>query len=237
MGQTLSTMTVASPSGPGSAQNVLNRLFFASGPLRSATSSTLTRASTRSSTVPPAAVLTATTNNRRPRPSNPRLSYSSFFPFSSPHLPLSMSMASSSPHSTASSEIATPRSRSSTTSSPRRLTDSNPMSPVDLTKIEQEIKMAALDQHRGYVQDHYAEVKQDRTPEYVDESNAAGYQIVREPLWNKGKPSHSTLSIATTLVVTTMAPVALLPLVVMEGVRRSSRIPSSPAIILSLEAC
>ncbi|EMT65153.1 NADP-dependent malic enzyme [Fusarium odoratissimum] len=46
--------------------------------------------------------------------------------------------------------------------------------------------MAALDQHRGYVQDHYAEVKQDRTPEYVDESNAAGYQIVREPLWNKG---------------------------------------------------
>jgi hypothetical protein len=111
------------------------------------------------------------------------------------------------------------------------------MSPVDLTKIEQEIKMAALDQHRGYVQDHYAEVKQDRTPEYVDESNAAGYQIVREPLWNKGKPSHSTLSIATTLVVTTMAPVALLPLVVMEGVRRSSRIPSSPAIILSLEAC
>ncbi|EWY99248.1 malate dehydrogenase (oxaloacetate-decarboxylating)(NADP+) [Fusarium oxysporum NRRL 32931] len=186
MGQTLSTMTVASPSGPGSAQNVLNRLFFASGPLRSATSSTLTRASTRSSTVPPAAVLTATTNNRRPRPSNPRLSYSSFFPFSSPHLPLSMSMASSSPHSTASSEIATPRSRSSTTSSPRRLTDSNPMSPVDLSKIEQEIKMAALDQHRGYVQDHYAEVKQDRTPEYVDESNAAGYQIVREPLWNKG---------------------------------------------------
>ncbi|KAJ9424905.1 malate dehydrogenase [Fusarium oxysporum] len=186
MGQTLSTMTVASPSGPGSAQNVLNRLFFASGPLRSATSSTLTRASTRSSTVPPAVVLTATTNNRRPRPSNPRLSYSSFFPFSSPHLPLSMSMASSSPHSTASSEIATPRSRSSTTSSPRRLTDSNPMSPVDLSKIEQEIKMAALDQHRGYVQDHYAEVKQDRTPEYVDESNAAGYQIVREPLWNKG---------------------------------------------------
>ncbi|KAI1026163.1 hypothetical protein LB504_011281 [Fusarium proliferatum] len=187
MGQTLSTMTVASPSGPGSAQNVLNRLFFASGPLRSATSSTLTRASTRSSTVvPPAAVLTATTNNRRPRPSIPRLSYSSFFPFSSPHLSLSMSMASSSPHSTASSEIATPRSRSSTTSSPRRLTDSNPMSPVDLSKIEQEIKMAALDQHRGYVQDHYAEVKQDRTPEYVDESNAAGYQIVREPLWNKG---------------------------------------------------
>ncbi|KAF4426103.1 malate dehydrogenase (oxaloacetate-decarboxylating)(NADP+) [Fusarium acutatum] len=101
--------------------------------------------------------------------------------------------------------------------------------------------MAALDQHRGYVQDHYAEVKQDRTPEYVDESNAAGYQIVREPLWNKGKPSHSTLSIATTLAVTTMAPIALLPLVVMEGVsvsrdefllRQLSYFPSSMLTIL-----
>jgi len=68
------------------------------------------------------------------------------------------------------------------------------MSPVDLSKIEQEIKMAALDQHRGYVQDHYQEVKQERTPEYVDESNAAGYQVVREPLWNKGKSIDSTPS-------------------------------------------
>jgi hypothetical protein len=96
------------------------------------------------------------------------------------------------------------------------------MSPVDLSKIEQEIKMAALDQHRGYVQDHYAEVKQDRTPEYVDETNAAGYQIVREPLWNKGKSSDSTLLTATTLVVTTMVPVVLLSLVVMESVHHYS---------------
>jgi malate dehydrogenase (oxaloacetate-decarboxylating)(NADP+) len=69
------------------------------------------------------------------------------------------------------------------------------MSSVDLTKIEQQIKMAALDQHRGYVQDHYQEVKQERTPEYVDETNAAGYQIVREPLWNKGKSINSTSSL------------------------------------------
>lgn len=180
LSQTLSNMTVASPSGPGSAQNVLNRLFLASGPLRSVTrtSSTLTPAA--------ATVLTATTNNRRPRPSIPKSSYSSFFPFTSPHLSFSTSMASSSHQSTASSEIATPRSQSSTTSSPR-LANSNPMSSVDLTKIEQQIKMAALDQHRGYVQDHYQEVKQERSPEYVDENNAAGYQIVREPLWNKGK--------------------------------------------------
>ncbi|KAK2936165.1 Malic oxidoreductase [Fusarium oxysporum f. sp. vasinfectum] len=112
------------------------------------------------------------------------------------------------------------------------------MSPVDLSKIEQEIKMAALDQHRGYVQDHYAEVKQDRTPEYVDESNAAGYQIVREPLWNKGKPSHSTLSIATTLVVTTMAPVALLPLDLPSHLRNAplrTSLVSSPHTMESFE--
>jgi malate dehydrogenase (oxaloacetate-decarboxylating)(NADP+) len=65
------------------------------------------------------------------------------------------------------------------------------MSSFDLSKIEKEIKMAALDQHRGYVQDHYAEVKQERTPEYLNETNAAGYQIVREPLWNKGKSPDS----------------------------------------------
>ena len=77
------------------------------------------------------------------------------------------------------------------------------MSSVDLSKIEEQIKMAALDQHRGYVQDHYAEVKQERTPEYVVETNAAGYQIVREPHWNKGKSLDSTSSYAavTTLVV------------------------------------
>ncbi|KAJ3518512.1 hypothetical protein NM208_g14489 [Fusarium decemcellulare] len=166
-------MTVASLSGSGSAQNVLNRLFLASGPLRSATSSALTRSS----------AVTASTNNRRPRLPLPRLSYSSCS--SSPHNLLSMSMASSSPYSTASSDIATPRSHSSNSSS-RKLSDSNPMSSVDLSKIEQQIKMTALDQHRGYVQDHYAEIQQDRTTQYIDEANAAGYQIVREPLWNKG---------------------------------------------------
>lgn len=61
------------------------------------------------------------------------------------------------------------------------------MSSVDLSKIEEQIKMTALDQHRGYVQDHYAEIQQDRPTQYIDETNAAGYQIVREPLWNKGK--------------------------------------------------
>jgi malate dehydrogenase (oxaloacetate-decarboxylating)(NADP+) len=70
----------------------------------------------------------------------------------------------------------------------------NPLSSVDLSAIEQGLKAASLDQHRGYAQDHFAEVHQDRETEYVDESMAAGYQVLREPLWNKGmfSTTHST---------------------------------------------
>lgn len=60
------------------------------------------------------------------------------------------------------------------------------MSAVDLEAIQEAMKTASLDQHRGYAQDHYGEVKQDHTTEYVAKTDAAGYQIIREPLWNKG---------------------------------------------------
>lgn len=60
------------------------------------------------------------------------------------------------------------------------------MSTVDVFAIEEAMKMAALDQHRGYAKDTYGQVKQERETEYVAESQAAGYQIIREPLWNKG---------------------------------------------------
>lgn len=68
----------------------------------------------------------------------------------------------------------------------RRLTDFNPMSSVNVFAIEEAMKMAALDQHRGYTQSHIGEVKQHRDTEYVDHSQAAGYQVIHEPLWNKG---------------------------------------------------
>lgn len=112
-------------------------------------------------------------------------------------------MASSS-RSADSSDVFTPRStspspsvasgRSSRTSvsnkrvsiSSRRLTDFNPMSSVDVSAIEEAMKLASLDQHRGYAQDHYTEVKQDHDTEYLKESDASAYQVLREPLWNKG---------------------------------------------------
>ncbi|PHH64980.1 hypothetical protein CDD81_3617 [Ophiocordyceps australis] len=100
-----------------------------------------------------------------------------------------------SPSSTsASSSMSSISSRSSRTSvsnkrmslSGRRLTEFNPLSSVDLNALEEAMKTAALDQHRGYAQSHSKEVQQQRDTEYVSQSQAAGYQILREPLWNKG---------------------------------------------------
>ena len=76
------------------------------------------------------------------------------------------------------------------------MTDFNPLQSVDLTQIEEQMKMAQLDQHRGYAQNTCGEVTQHRKTEYVHPSQAAGTQILREPLWNKGKhflPVYSVL--------------------------------------------
>jgi malate dehydrogenase (oxaloacetate-decarboxylating)(NADP+) len=70
--------------------------------------------------------------------------------------------------------------------STRRLTESNPMSAVNLAAIEDAISAASLDQLRGYSQRHHPEVRQTSQTDYVDEKMAAGYQLLREPLWNKG---------------------------------------------------
>lgn len=75
------------------------------------------------------------------------------------------------------------------------MTDLNPLSSVDLSAIEEGIKAASLDQLRGYAQNHYTEVKQDHDTEYVDRNMAAGYQILREPHWNKGTFACSFISL------------------------------------------
>lgn len=132
-----------------------------------------------------------------------RSRFSSFtFPL---HRPSPRSMAfNSTTYSTASSDISTPRSsspsfsinsaRSSSTSISKRMSISsrrsqsqfNPMSSVNIAAIEAQMKMAALDGLRGYAQNHYGEVQQYRSTDYVPKSSAGGYQVLREPLWNKG---------------------------------------------------
>jgi malate dehydrogenase (oxaloacetate-decarboxylating)(NADP+) len=61
------------------------------------------------------------------------------------------------------------------------------MSTVDIATIEEAMKMANLDGMRGYAQNHYGEVQQFSTTEYISQNQAAGYQVLREPLWNKGE--------------------------------------------------
>lgn len=48
------------------------------------------------------------------------------------------------------------------------------------------MKAQQLDQLRGYRQDTYGEVQQTRQTEYISEYQATGYQVLKEPLWNKG---------------------------------------------------
>jgi malate dehydrogenase (oxaloacetate-decarboxylating)(NADP+) len=70
------------------------------------------------------------------------------------------------------------------------------MSTVDIATIQEAMKMASLDTLRGYTQSHYGEVRQFSTTEYISQNQALGYQILREPLWNKGKsnPNSQQLS-------------------------------------------
>lgn len=146
---------------------------------------------------PPASVYFSCTTSTSSSASTISSSALSAFPSSYPTLPMASDAISAD-----SSNIATPRSSSpssSTTSrtsvsnkrmsiSGRRLTDFNPLSSVDFSAIEEAMRMAALDQHRGYAKDSFGEVKQEGTTEYLHKNHAAGYQIIREPLWNRGMP-------------------------------------------------
>ncbi|KAK4453231.1 NADP-dependent malic enzyme [Podospora aff. communis PSN243] len=118
---------------------------------------------------------------------------------------LAHAMASYASYSTSSSDISTPRSispsssvgRSSQSSfassnkrmsisSSRRISAANPMSSVDIATIEEAMRMANLDTLRGYSQKNYGEVRQYATTEYISENQALGYQVLNEPMWNKG---------------------------------------------------
>ncbi|PMD18353.1 hypothetical protein NA56DRAFT_577501 [Hyaloscypha hepaticicola] len=119
-------------------------------------------------------------------------------------------------YSNSSSEISTPRStspsstfsRSSTATSiskrmsisGRRISGFNPMAAVDIDAIEAQMKMAALDTLKGYSAEHYGTIKQYRETDYIAERNAGGYQVLREPAWNKGTylPNHARVFINAT---------------------------------------
>lgn len=60
------------------------------------------------------------------------------------------------------------------------------MSSVDIAAIEEAMRMANLDTLRGYQQKTYGEVKQFAETQYLSQNQALGYQVINEPMWNKG---------------------------------------------------
>lgn len=60
------------------------------------------------------------------------------------------------------------------------------MASVDTSAIEAAMKASSLDTLRGYSTQNYGTVQQYRTTDYVPKSHAGGYQVLREPAWNKG---------------------------------------------------
>jgi len=61
------------------------------------------------------------------------------------------------------------------------------MSSVDIAAIEEAMRMANLDTLRGSNQNGYAEVRQYAPTEYTNKNKALGYQVLNEPMWNKGE--------------------------------------------------
>ncbi|KAL3417467.1 NADP-dependent malic enzyme [Phlyctema vagabunda] len=138
----------------------------------------------------------------------PLLSCSYKIPSLAPYKSRSYDMASYAHYNTNSSEFSTPRSqtprsqspasmvssRSSTSisskrmsiSSSRRLTEQNPLSAVNMQALEASMQAIALDGLRGYATNNYGVVNQPMATEYTPQSKAAGYQVLREPAWNKG---------------------------------------------------
>lgn len=60
------------------------------------------------------------------------------------------------------------------------------MASVDTNAIEAAMKMSSLDVLKGYSQDSFGVINQYRETDYVPQHKAGGYQVIREPAWNKG---------------------------------------------------
>jgi malate dehydrogenase (oxaloacetate-decarboxylating)(NADP+) len=59
----------------------------------------------------------------------------------------------------------------------------------DTTALENSFRAASLDTMRGYSQNAYAVIEQTHETESIPRPRARGYQLLREPAWNKGWPS------------------------------------------------
>jgi malate dehydrogenase (oxaloacetate-decarboxylating)(NADP+) len=71
----------------------------------------------------------------------------------------------------------------------------NPLSFVDTAAIDAQMKLASLNHLAGYSTKAYpAAVEQSASTQYTPEEMARGYQVLREPAWNKGENSSSLVN-------------------------------------------
>ncbi|PHH53628.1 NAD-dependent malic enzyme [Ceratocystis fimbriata CBS 114723] len=125
----------------------------------------------------------STSNISTPRSHSPCLSASTTDVASAPDSqfvpgPSSPSLSSSSP--------SLPSSRAPASTAHDSTTNQATMSSfTNVSAIEQAMQMSSLDQFKGYVQATFPEVQQANVTQYSTEAEASGYQILREPVWNK----------------------------------------------------
>lgn len=69
----------------------------------------------------------------------------------------------------------------------RHSTGVNTDSMGDTTSLENSFKIASFDTIRSYAQNYYAVAEQPHETEDIPRPSARGYQLLREPSWNKGE--------------------------------------------------
>lgn len=110
------------------------------------------------------------------------------------------SVRSMSPHSSISSAPSMHTSNKRVSLSGRH--NLNPLSFVDTTAIDAQMKLASLNHHAGYSTKSYpAAITQPASTEYTPEYMAKGYQVLREPAWNKGESGINSMTFNTQLTL------------------------------------
>ena len=134
---------------------------------------------------------------------------------STPHTRRTMASApSTAPTSATTSTLPTPSSSTHSISPPASVKSSNPatvLAPpsilaaathrplIDTAAIDAQMKLASLNHLAGYATSSYPDaVPQDSTTKYTPEEMARGYEVLREPFFNKGSFSFTSTSFKET---------------------------------------
>lgn len=151
----------------------------------------------------PTSTITSSPTSRLLRASVPSSSYRAYSSSHISHTRRTMASApSTAPSSTINSTIPTPASSTHSISPPASIKTSNPSTVlatpsvlaasthrplIDTAAIDAQMKLASLNHLAGYSTKSYPDaVPQQSTTTYTPEEMARGYEVLREPFFNKG---------------------------------------------------